>query len=332
MTEYQTYKAKDFVMNSSFQNWVLNREEKDVLFWENWAKAHPEKRDEIGKAKELVSALAHEQNMSDQQTEAEVWSKINQTLAETEVQRMPRTLAISWYYVAASISLLLIAALGYWTIRQQENTSHFATGFGETMNIMLPDSTLVTLNASSSLEYTDDWDEPGQDRIVWMEGEGFFDVSHRKRQKFIVLTQQAEVEVLGTRFNVSERRGNTEVILSSGKVALQLEKEKIFMEPGEKVSYNAEEKVVEKKVVNAEMLTSWRNNQLIFDGTPISEIAQVLEDNYGYVVRMENEAMGDLLFSGTIKADQVDLLLQALAETHSINIMKQDNILIFKLH
>lgn len=330
MNHFQYYEADDFVMEESFQKWVLEKDPEAVQFWETWVLAHPNKKDEIVKAVEILRALSNEKNIANTHDQTEVWQRVHDSLFAPEHKKSVRLYARPWFYAAASISLLLIGFLGYWTFRQQEDKVSFATGFGETLELLLPDSTKVTLNANSSLTYLPEWDDPEKDRVVWMEGEGFFDVKHRNGQKFIVRTEQAEVEVLGTEFNVSERRGNTEVILNTGKVALHLLEEKVLMDPGEKVSYDASTKKVEKKIVNPELLTSWRKNELIFEATPISEIALLLEDNYGYKVKYEDQQIKRLLFSGRIKSDNINLLLKALSETHRINISQENDTLIFK--
>ncbi len=327
MNNYHTYEAKDFVMDESFQMWFHKKDAASIQFWNDWTNAHPDRRDEVENAIEILYMLSKEKDLVGRQDKTEVWEKIESSVSHTEKRKH---FSIRSYYAAASIALLIFFALGYWTIRQQEEKVYLSTGFGETLSITLPDSTLVTLNANSSLSYISAWQEFGKERVVWMEGEGFFDVSHRNGQKFIVHTPQAAVEVLGTRFNISERRGSTEVVLSSGKVALHLQEEKVLMEPGEKVSYDAKSKQVEKTVVNPEQLTSWRNNELIFEATPLSEVAHLLEDNYGYEVMFEEEDLKELLFSGTISADKINLLLVALSETHRIKIIHRNDTLIFR--
>ncbi|MEK6480138.1 FecR domain-containing protein [Catalinimonas sp. 4WD22] len=329
MNNYQHYEAKDFVMDESFQSWIQKKDPAASHFWEEWMITHPEKQEEIEKAAEILSMLSSEKDLADHQDQAEIWGKIQHSVSQAESTER-KQVTFKWYYAAASIALIILAALGYWTLRQQEEKVYVSTGFGETRSIILPDSTSVTLNANSSLSYISDWQEAGKNRAVWIEGEGFFDVSHRNGQKFIVHTSQAAVEVLGTRFNVSERRGSTEVILSSGKVALHVQEEKVLMEPGEQVSYDTNSRQIEKKIVNPELLTSWRNNELIFEATPLSEIAILLEDNYGYQVIFEEESIEALLFSGTISAQKINLLLEALSETHQIQITQQDDTLTFK--
>ena len=330
MTNFQHYEAKDFAMEESFQKWVLKKDPGAVRHWESWIAAHPEKKDEVDKAEDMIRALSEEIDIAKPQDQTEVWQRVEDSLFTSKEKGTKNLYTRSWFYAAASVSLLIIATFGYWTIRQQEDKVYFATGFGETLNLVLPDSTLVTLNANSSLAYLPEWDESKKERVVWMEGEGFFDVSHRDGQKFIVHSAHASVEVLGTAFNVSERRGNTEVILNSGKVALQLQNERVLMKPGEKVSYHAETKQIEKKLVNAELLTSWRKNELVFEATPLSEIALLLEDNYDYKVKFESENIKSLLFSGTIRADKINLLLEALSETHRISIIQENDTLTLK--
>lgn len=329
MINYQNYEAKDFVIDESFQRWVQKKDPSAIQFWDEWMIKHPEKQEEIEKAVEILSMLSSEKNITENQDQAEVWEKIQRSVSQAE-NKVREPITFKWYYAAASIVLIFVAALGYWTLRQPEEKVYFSTAYGETRSIILPDSTLVTLNANSSLSYISEWNEEEKDRAVWMEGEGFFEVSHREGQKFIVHTSQAAVEVLGTKFNVSERRGSTKVILSSGKVALYLQEKEVLMEPGEQVSYDQNSKQIEKKIVNTELLTSWRNNELNFEATPLSEIAELLEDNYGYKVIFEDNALKELLFSGTIRADRINILLEALSETHQIQITHQDDILIFK--
>jgi ferric-dicitrate binding protein FerR (iron transport regulator) len=329
MDHFQYYEADDFVMVESFQKWVLKKDPEAVQFWERWIVDHPDKQDEIVKAVEIIRALSNEKNVAQATDHVEVWQKVQDSLFVSEKKPSKKLNFRYWYYSAACLALLIVTVFSFWTLSQQDDKVYVATGFGETLELLLPDSTRVTLNANSSLSYLPEWDDLEKERVVWMEGEGFFDVSHRNRQKFIVRTEQVAVEVLGTKFNVSERRGNTEVILSTGKVALYLQEEKVLMDPGEKVSYDAKTQKVDKRVVNPELLTSWRKNELTFEATPLSEIAFLLEDQYGYQVKFEDEDLRSLLFSGVIRADNVDLLLEALSETHRITISQENDTLIF---
>src|SRR5690606_22589795 len=122
--------------------------------------------------------------------------------------------------------------------------------------------------------YPEDWDHQAV-REVWLEGEAFFHVQEKSSPggiKFIVHTEGVDVEVLGTRFNVRNRRHATEVVLNSGKVKLNFGgKEEVLMEPGDLVEYSAKTQSYAHKQVNSETYTSWRNHVLTFDESTLDE-------------------------------------------------------------
>ncbi len=142
--------------------------------------------------------------------------------------------------VAASVGLLL--ALGVWLFNELRTPLiTIQTAFAEQQTLILPDSSIVELNANSSISYRDNWTNR-ESRIVWLTGEAFFHVTKKQRtgQKFCVLTNDLTVEVLGTSFNVNTHHEETKVFLEEGKVKLNFDtfSEEILMEPGELVTYS----------------------------------------------------------------------------------------------
>lgn len=330
MNKYLTYEADDFAMDDSFRRWVLENDAEQAKRWERWLTANPHKETEVEKARQALYAIAQERDVSTEQDFAEVWNKINSSLNEQRVKRLTSSIAVKWYYMAASVALAIAIGFGYWTIRQPEPSTFYSTDYGQTEEFTLPDGSKVLLNANSTLNFIGDWSNNDKNREVWLDGEGFFEVVHQNNQKFIVYTPEAAVEVLGTSFNVSNRREKTEVILETGKVAFYAGEEDILLEPGERVQYDPSTRELEKERVNTELKTSWRYNQYVFESTSLREIAQTLEDQYGFTVAFHGERIEALLFSGTIPTDQIDLLLQALQETHDITITQQYDTLVFQ--
>jgi ferric-dicitrate binding protein FerR (iron transport regulator) len=172
--------------------------------------------------------------------------------------------------------LLIAAGLGVWSYLRAGENAH-TTHYGETARIKLPDGSMVVLNAHSTLTYND-WSE-GQTREVWLNGEAFFEVQKKHdatgRVKFVVHTGDLNVEVLGTRFNVSNRGLRTQIVLEEGKVRLRYEQETekvIDMQPGELVEYvNADTKpannlaqLIEALSLAADIQVIRQPNQLIF--------------------------------------------------------------------
>ncbi len=122
-----------------------------------------------------------------------------------------------WMKVAAVVTLLLVAFVFYIGRQNQNHTYH--TTFGESRRVLLPDGSLVTLNANSSLRVADRWGRRTE-REVWLNGEAFFSVRETKREgeavKFVVHTHDLNVEVRGTEFNVNTRKQQTRVVAERG--------------------------------------------------------------------------------------------------------------------
>ena len=252
---------------------------------------------------------------------------------ETPVTTPSRNLRPSYfkpYKIAATLAGLMLVSVAIFTLFfHNQGHLRFATTYGETRQVTLPDGSLVTLNANSNLRFENQEDG----RKVWLEGEAFFSVVHTDDdRKFIVHSTDVRVEVLGTEFNVNNHRGKTRVMLNSGKVNLQslTSDHQIVMEPGELAAFSEERQQFVTQVVNPDLHTSWKHNQLIFQSTPFNEVIQLLEDNHGLKISTENLQTDGLIFTATLPADDVDILLQALSRSFNVEIIKDDNAVIIK--
>ena len=230
--------------------------------------------------------------------------------------------------VAASVSLLALAV--YW-FGSTSDRKTYTTAFGETKTVVLPDETKVIMNANSRITISTDWEKEGV-RELELEGEAFFDVqklnSGQHRVPFRVLTGELAVEVLGTEFNVHSRRGATKVMLSSGKVKLDLPKnsaEDIYMNPGDVVAYTPSQQSLVKTYVDPETFVDWRKNWLVFEGTSLSEVKEVIEDQYGYSVTIEDMLLEERRFTGRYPIDKLDLMLEGLELSLDIEVVKDGN-------
>lgn len=230
---------------------------------------------------------------------------------------------------AIFIGILFISVLAY-NFLNDNNFNIYSTTYGETLTILLSDSSIVTLNSNSSIKFKDKW-KASQNREIWMEGEAFFLVKHRNKQEFIVHASGLEVKALGTAFNVNNRRTNAWVVLNSGSVLLnqQGSLEDIVLQPGEMAEFSAFENEFKTRLVNPEVYTSWRNKKLVFEKTSIRKIAEILEDNYGVEVIINDPELAEMTFSATIPMEDLDILLDLLSETFNINVQRQHKKVIF---
>ncbi len=238
------------------------------------------------------------------------------------------------YRVAAAI-LLLVAASSvlYFNLpivgeHAQLDTSStvIETKYGERRTIVLPDESTVVLNGNSKLKYSKNWSGQ-QIREVWIDGEGFFAVQHTKNhQKFVVHTGEGlNVEVLGTKFNVKSRDHGSEVLLTEGKVKLNVDNTEspVYLNPGELATVKKNQ--LSKRVVEGIQYTSWVRSKLVFDKTQLLDLAQILQDTYGMKVSFQNEDLKQRQLSGEISSATADDILLAIAETFNIKVTKMDD-------
>lgn len=183
--------------------------------------------------------------------------------------------------------------------------------YGKRFDIVLSDGTKVYLNAGSSLKYPVQFLK-GKERKVFLEGEAFFEVAHDKENSFAVNAQELNVEVYGTKFNLSNypEEENTEVVLTEGSVGLSYErqgvqnKEKIYLEPGFKGAFDRTEKTISTKKVNTSLYTSWIDGNLVFRKATFEHIVRRLERQYNVVIIINNDELAIETFNATIETDR----------------------------
>lgn len=261
------------------------------------------------------------------------------------VRQFPRAKekAYPWHrWAAVFVGMLLLTGASFYFWQVNRFITH-TTGFGQTAAITLPDQSVVKLNGNSSLRYPAAWQDSGA-REVWLEGEAFFSVVHTASdQPFLVHTpDQVSVEVLGTEFNVSTRESRKAVVLVSGKVRLNLPQEQaqigeasqkavVEMKPGEMVQFgkNKVQDQYTKKTVNPKLYSSWTNNLLLLDETPIRQIVLMLQDTYGLTVHVTDDSILDQKVSGSTPTDNVALLLAGMSRSFNLHITRnQDQVTI----
>ena len=138
---------------------------------------------------------------------------------------------------------------------------------------------------------------------------------------------------MGTKFNVKSREHSSEVLLTEGKVKLNvvsINENPVFLEPGELAT--VKENKLSKRVAEDKQYTSWVRSKLFFDEMTLQEVAIILRDTYGLDVTFQNEELKSRQLSGEISSATADDILFAIAETFNIQVTrKADDAVIFSL-
>ena len=314
---YQT--LQDFLLDDYFIAWVKQPTVSSDRYWEAWQVAHPNRRAVLQEARAVIlTAQRDSLGLSDQEVQT-MWQSLQSRHQKNSSTR-------SWLRIAASLAgFLLLSGLLYWGVNY-EGTVTYRTAYGETKTVSLPDGSTVMLNGNSTLSHGSDWEKHTRRRVA-LQGEAYFRVRHTEdNRKFLVDIESLVVEVVGTSFNVHQRPGRTQVVLDEGKVTLhpsdQMDSTGIMMQPGELVEISNAQLV--RRKVDLEPYTAWTEHQLVFDGTPLEDIAQLLNDTYGYNIRITDSELAEKRFRGRAPVNDVDNLLRQLEKVFSLTIKRDE--------
>lgn len=170
-------------------------------------------------------------------------------------------------------------------------------------NLVLPDGTKVTLNSGSTLEFSDDF--LSAERVVFLSGEGFFDVAKYGDKPFIVKTKDISIRVLGTKFNVKsyENELSTYTTLVEGKIELLKGAEEMKIRPGEQVVFDRMTEALDIKKVNIAPVVAWSDKMFYFDETPLEDVLKRLCRWYDLKVKYltDESKIKETTYSGKIK-------------------------------
>lgn len=261
---------------------------------------------------------------------ARIWKEITRkcwTNSETSYRR--RTLFIRYGAVAAS--LFLVGILSFWLIENTSNLyiEHYAEK-GQSFSVLLPDSSLVWLNAETSIKYSKNFNKK---REVILEGEAFFDVKHLNEIPFEVYFQDAVVEVKGTTFNIKTYPHTpAEISLVTGKIDFIAKSsgKLISLNPSEQIIYDINSReVIHKQTTFADF--DWQKGHYRFTDKPLDELIEVVNRIYNVSINVDRKVYGKHLFNGTIKRNEpLPDVIEKLCFNLDLNYqIKEDTIIIY---
>lgn len=197
---------------------------------------------------------------------------------EAKISESPKAKVISinrryWLTGVAASFILIVSALFLFD-GAFEGKVNVSTNLAEVQTIYLPDSSIVHLNAETTVSYSKKgWET---DRVLMLSGEAFFEV--RRGSNFTVNTANGKVEVLGTSFNVRSRAEDFEVSCKTGKVRVTefLSETTQILTPGLKTKVKSGVLIepLETKISNVDL---WRSGEYFLESTSIKEGFEELE-------------------------------------------------------
>lgn len=188
--------------------------------------------------------------------------------------------------------------------------------YGKTFKLVLSDGTKVFLNAGSDIKFPVTFID-GSNRIVFLSGEAFFEVS-KSIDPFVVNTDNLNIEVLGTQFNVSAYPDEASIhtVLVEGSVELQGKdvgnNRSLVLLPEYEAVWNRGDDQVEVTKADIKSTMAWMNGQLVFSGVAFKDIVKKLERSYNCTIINNNKPLDEEIFSATFNVD-IESIEQVMA-------------------
>ena len=277
----------------------------------------------------------------------QAWSKLKEDYDFPRYFSMPLK---KLYRLAAAIiiPLMLMGGFGGFIITKgflkNKTDNSFTTIYspgGQKTRVILPDKSIVWLNAKTTLKYASSFDD--NKRSVYIDGEAFFDVKHDSLHPFIVKTSTFNIKVYGTTFNVKAYKEAiiAEATLVKGKICIQgipvsgNNGDGIIIHPNEtfryikdKDAYNkailhrsATKEKISKRIepmvqiaekVDVTPIVAWKDGQLSFKNESFSTLAYKLEQWYDVKIHFEDTEVQEIKYTGKFEKENINQVLRYL--------------------
>ena len=313
-------RVEDVIGDEDFQLWMAG---KQVEGWNEWMEANPSQAVLVNEAIAFMKEIRVQESSVPASEIAEAYAKLKQRLEAgstgTPVVSLQRNRFKRWISIAAAV-LLLAASFSVWKYSHREPS--VSTRYGQIASHQLPDGSTMLLNANSSAKLGKNWKD--RDREIWLNGEAFFHVKKTaQKTRFVVHTNDLDVIVTGTQFNVWTRDNKTSVLLTEGSVTIHtVNGEEIKMQPGDFVQIDHQ--TLEKKKANEESILAWKDNRILFDSTPIREAARMIAEHYGIQVTVADDVPATKALGGMMPNNNLDILLRSIEATNEYRIIRKD--------
>lgn len=298
-------------------------EEIAARFEKYWEKEAPSSREwnASGSFDDLISRIPElQQHVADPSDEgedaADYFGEPGQHRIKTPLHPLAKVAAVLIFFACAGALWLQFWGTG----NSGSELVVKSAARGEMLKVMLPDRSVVILNADSRIEFRKEFSS--DKREINLEGEAFFEVTPDKERPFIVTSGNVATTALGTSFNISCRLDSmekqVEISLVSGSVRVEKTGRKgteagwrdILLQPGQRAFLDAQSQLAKTDFNEKEVL--WKNGILYFNATPFRDVLSILERWYDVDIEVVNNN-ADRQYSGEFKDETLENVLESIA-------------------
>lgn len=294
-------------------NDILPPNDPDLLLAQKIGEALPD-LDQLKDTDEplLNSLFSYRKNLQDRfdpVDTATIWESINAGInSETSSKIFHLSPAIKRYAVAAAV--LIAAFIGSYVYQNLSGPELVAESFATIQQVELADGSIVKLRPYSKLYE----ESVSSNRAEYsIHGEAYFEITHNPDRTFSVATTRAKVEVLGTKFILSDWGSTSNVFLQEGRIQFEAldSRNSIILEPGQSSTVDEQDGVPVLSGQDETVYTDWLTEQLVFRNQSVSEVFSELEQHFNIQIDRP-AAVNQETLTGTVQLDDLESVLRDL--------------------
>lgn len=184
---------------------------------------------------------------------------------------------------------------------------------GHTGLVILPDSSVVNLNASTLFKVSTDY---YKNPVIFLDGEGLFNFRSGKGRETTLRTNKAEILTTGNILNVSTYGDRLFIACLAGTALVKIKNERnLSVNEGFSLTYNFNTRSWSIASVNRDTATSWTQGIYYLNHEKIGEICEKIERVYNVSIVFDRQACSDHRFTGKFsKSDSLHIILNTLSQ------------------
>jgi ferric-dicitrate binding protein FerR (iron transport regulator) len=188
---------------------------------------------------------------------------------------------------AAAVVLLAVYQLAIPPRTGSARSAEISTGNNEMATVQLSDGTIARIAPKSRLRIDND----GDTREVWLDGQAFFGVAPSAGERFTVRTRAGVAQALGTRFDVRVEEDGMRVVVVEGRVVIRSSVGEVEIGPNEVSRVGSSRSLETERVEDVSSLLEWMEGSLVFQSTPLTDVAREVRDRYALRVEVADSAL-----------------------------------------
>lgn len=304
----------------------------DVMIFSEWLHDHPHHKQEFHLLTEFWDLKPLEEGLSAEMSFDKSRERFFRGADIDKKATLVSRRKTGLFLLSVAATILLLFSIGNFVFLKQQVIPERLIYMSqqELVNITLPDGTEVALNQNSKLSYYNDF--LTTDRKVEIEGEAYFDVKRFENKRFIVQVGASQVEVLGTKFNISAYNPDKQIIttLVEGTVSFIADNQKIVMTPNQQLTFYAATGLIENRTVDTDVAVAWKDGLSRYNSITLFELAAELERNFGERIIVRDK-LKDIRISGAfLKTQNLTQILNIMQNSIDFKWRKEnDSILIY---